>query len=81
MSYGLTKINKGIDIEIEVFFDMNDYNITMDMIKNRIEKMTLADFKFDEYEWIDIQNLETNMIQIFPFFVKNKLYINVNDIV
>ena len=81
MNYGLTKFNKGIDIEIEVFFDMNDYNITMDMIKNRIEKMTLADFKFDEYEWIDIQNLETNIIQIFPFFVKNKLYINVNDIV
>ena len=81
MNYGLTKFNKGIDIEIEVFFDMNDYNITMDMIKNRIEKMTLADFKFDEYEWIDIQNLESNIIQIFPFFVKNKLYINVNDIV
>ena len=81
MSYGLAKINKGIEIEIEVFFDINDYDITMDMIKNRIEKMTLAEFKYDEYEWIEIQNLESNAIEIFPFFLKNKLYINVNDIV
>ena len=81
MSYGLTKINKGIEIEIEVFCDIYDYDVTMEMIKNRINKMTLSEFDFNEYQWLDIQNLETNMIEIFSFFGGNKLYINVNDIV